>query len=564
MQFPGANETDTAYQTLVTGPVAPSSPSGFYAALLELRRWWATELAKEGMMELHLPSSGNTNGTYLKTQAVAAIVRSMITRQNVWHPRYGTSPGLGDDNRDGLPEVFTSTATAALEMGAMPYAKGVIDNYLRFFVRDDGMLTHHGTEVPASARVLTVFALYDGYSGGSDAAFMLEHFSKAKALGDWLLFRRSLSLKLAKSDARYGIPQGDAEAENFPYVMYHQAAPLHFYSSASEMYRAFTELGAVWVAVGKKAGRADVSEHGAKLLAAAPLLRADLHTSLNRTVYATGNPAAPRCWPFVAEVNDTGGQMAHPHRGYPQLLYSGVLTAAQVDDIFNYMGNVNRSLTLGVPGWGTTISTRAPFGMAFALLQNDMIERFLLHFYAVSAHAHTRGTWVTPESVDLADRDAGSAPYASTGVHMVPTYLKWMLCFEEPETRTLWLGKAVPRDWLRAGETPIVATGVTTRYGRLSFRLTATATAGGRSTSAVGYSVHVNVTMPAGDRSPAGGLRVRVRAPLEHAGKMSAVTVGGKPWPRFDAGTETVDFTADELTPALRATGLPRMVAIFT
>jgi len=149
-------------------------------------------------------------------------------------------------------------------------------------------------------------------------------------------------------------------------------------------------------------------------------------------------------------------------------------------------------------------------------------------------------------------------------VNNIPLCIKWMLCFEEPETRTLWLGKAVPRDWLRAGETPIVATGVTTRYGRLSFRLTATATAGGRSTSAVGYSVHVNVTMPAGDRSPAGGLRVRVRAPLEHAGKMSAVTVGGKPWPRFDAGTETVDFTADELTPALRATGLPRMVAIFT
>ena len=145
----------------------------------------------------------------------------------------------------------------------------------------------------------------------------------------------------------------------------------------------------------------------------------------------------------------------------------------------------------------------------------------------------------------------------------IPLCIKWMLCFEEPETRTLWLGKAVPRDWLRAGETPIVATGVTTRYGRLSFRLTATATAGGRSTSAVGYSVHVNVTMPAGDRSPAGGLRVRVRAPLEHAGKMSAVTVGGKPWPRFDAGTETVDFTADELTPALRTTGLPRIVVVF-
>ena len=35
--------------------------------------------------------------------------------------------------------------------------------------------------------------------------------------------------------------------------------------------------------------------------------------------------------------------------------------------------------------------------------------------------------------------------------------LKWMLCFEEPQTRTLWLGKAVPRDWLVTGEAPIAA-----------------------------------------------------------------------------------------------------------
>ena len=52
-------------------------------------------------------------------------------------------------------------------------------------------------------------------------------------------------------------------------------------------------------------------------------------------------------------------------------------------------------------------------------------------------------------------------------------------------------------------------------------------------------------------------------APLAHAGKLSEVTVGGRPWKHFDAAEETVDFEAAELTPALIATGLPSIVATF-
>ena len=33
-----------------------------------------------------------------------------------------------------------------------------------------------------------------------------------------------------------------------------------------------------------------------------------------------------------------------------------------------------------------------------------------------------------------------------------PVYLKWMLCFEDPDTRTVWIAKATPRDWLSPQE----------------------------------------------------------------------------------------------------------------
>ena len=73
------------------------------------------------------------------------------------------------------------------------------------------------------------------------------------------------------------------------------------------------------------------------------------------------------------------------------MLYSSALTGQQVEDIYRYMNYVNRSLNMGTPGFSSSISSRAPFGLAYAVLQHDMIERFLLHFYTLSAHSYTRG-----------------------------------------------------------------------------------------------------------------------------------------------------------------------------
>jgi hypothetical protein len=46
-------------------------------------------------------------------------------------------------------------------------------------------------------------------------------------------------------------------------------------------------------------------------------------------------------------------------------------------------------------------------------------------------------------------------------------------------------------------------------------------------------------------------LRLRLRTPVAHAGKLSAVSVGGKPWKAFNAVAETLDFAAAALTPQL-------------
>jgi len=161
-----------------------------------------------------------------------------------------------------------------------------------------------------------------------------------------------------------------------------------------------------------------------------------------------------------------------------------------------------------------------------------------------------RGTFITPESVSITDR-SHVVSYSASGINNAPLCLKWMLVFEEPETKTLWLGKAVPRAWLAGTEAPLSVRNATTRYGRVSFAMQVAAAAQGPAAYAVKVSVAVPVGWSTAAGRPAGGLSVRVRAPLEHAGKMSGVTVGGKAWAGFDAATETVAFSTEQLAGSL-------------
>eukprot|EP00729_Bicosta_minor_P012126 gene12126-30363_t len=578
-------------------PEYVASASGFYENLLLTRYYWRNTIKDEGMAELELPSvkGGATNGTWLVKQAVHSIVRSMISRDDTWHGRYGVLPGYGLSMQDGFQDTFTATMTGALEMGSMPYARGVMDNWLRYYIRPNGGPTYRGEETAVQSRMLTLFALYVSYSGAAYTperkeaeAFLLSHFSKAKALGEWLMFRYNKSLVYPPNHPSHGIPAGDDEADCYIFHMYSNASAAslsHFYSSAAEMYRGFAELGAVWVSIGKSAARPDVSAHGAQLLATAPKLYDALHRSLKATTVNTNNTAAPRCLPTVSAR--TPGAPWGPSaegvcdqwdyfRTYNEMLYSGALTVQQIDDVYSDLALGNKTLcqpgstggtefcrpmTLGCTGYDEEQTTYTAYGMAYGLLNADMVERFLLHWFGMSAHTYTRGSWTVPEAVNP-DRDVGNTDYIAAGMMTSPSYLSWALKFEDLESKTLWLAKATPREWLRSGAAPLVANRLTSRYGRISYTLAAS---GGSGSGSVGggsgggaprtpYTVRANVTLPAGfgvsgASQPAGGLRLRLRVPVAHAGKLPSVTVGGKFWKAVDPAAETVDFAAAALSP---------------
>ena len=79
----------------------------------------------------------------------------------------------------------------------------MINNWLLYYVRDNGMTSYRSEELAQAGRMLTIFALYVSMTG--DAEFMLGHWAKAKALGDWLAYRWQASITdYTPDDPRYG------------------------------------------------------------------------------------------------------------------------------------------------------------------------------------------------------------------------------------------------------------------------------------------------------------------------------------------------------------------------
>lgn len=189
-------------------------------------------------------------------------------------------------------------------------------------------------------------------------------------------------------------------------------------------------------------------------------------------------------------------------------------------------------------GW---VGGDGDWGVGVALLER------LLHIR--SARIHSARNWSSIRSWQV-----GSTDYVAAGVHLAPSYLKWMLVYEDPNTQCVWLAKALPRAWLAPGGKPVVVRRAPTRYGRVGYTLTAAAatTAGATATLVTtAYTVRANVTLPVtylGASGPVGGVMLRLRAPVANAGKLAKVTVGGKPWTGFDAHKETVTFAPGILT----------------
>jgi len=109
---------------------------------------------------------------------------------------------------------------------------------------------------------------------------------------------------------------------------------------------------------------------------------------------------------------------------------------------------------------------------------------------------------------------------------VAPLLTKWMLVFEDPNSNTLWLAKATPRNWMEDGKT-ISVTNAPTRWGRISFTL--------RSHLA---ESRIDGTVILPPQKAPDIIKLRLRVP--EGNQIHSVIIGSRNWGEFDVAQETV------------------------
>jgi hypothetical protein len=162
------------------------------------------------------------------------------------------------------------------------------------------------------------------------------------------------------------------------------------------------------------------------------------------------------------------------------------------------------------------------------LADNDQADQLVLSLYGMLAAAMTPRTFVSGEGATVTPLDGSSyramylPPNAASNAAFLET-LRLMLVHETPTG--LQLAYSTPRAWLLPGKR-IAVSRFPTSFGVLSYSLR---------TSAVAVQASVEV--------PERARRLALRLRLPRGRRIVAVTLGGRPFRRFDAASSTLDLS---------------------
>jgi len=440
----------------------------------------------------------------------------------------------------------------------------VLQNWLRFYLRKDGV-RYRGPELAIDGRMLTIFAHFYSYTG-DPTELLYQHREVIMGVVSRLRMVRARGQAHGKDDPRYGfgMPAANDEADmwtatvacgrlygNVTARAHDCITELPYIDIATEMVRGFYELGQMWLRIAAAKGDKVMAVTGEQLLKESQELRSDMMEALERSTVRTDanlpNVNAT-CHPWIwgwgtCQHNGSPSYeaatytMPTPNIGgtpkpYNTAMFSGVLPRPVVKNIVDFHKQYNSQLA-NISPWGPGAPGYCAFfayGWGFGLIQHDLLDTFFVHYFTQSQHGMTRGTWTAPEC-PVFDRDKPSSGYAAPSQALLPTLTKWMLVFEDPETKVLWLGKAIPRVWLSVGEL-IQIHQAPTRYGRVSMTIAAR----------TNEMFEVNVTVPLDFSWPAGGIRLRLRTPYFPRKRLTKANVGSTPWP-VNATEETLVFS---------------------
>ena len=245
-----------------------------------------------------------------------------------------------------------ASVQAALEWGLFPWAKEILDNYLTYYVRENGAIFYRGLEMPQQGRMLTLISMYHRYTG--DARLLAHHLPKIQGVVQMLNDRRERSLKSQANPSQYGMPTGNDEADLWQSTVSGRPnsakTEMPFVSIAAEMWRGYRDCGASLIEVANSLSQEqhDLKRRmialGEGMNATSLKLMSDLKQSMALDRFPDGN--GTYCHPYVSGVKECGflpnasypsHRASEPWRTYSELLYSGAVDAASTAEILSWM-----------------------------------------------------------------------------------------------------------------------------------------------------------------------------------------------------------------------------------
>lgn len=424
-------------------------PAEFYHALFCFFGDWAR---LQPNLRVDLPEPR------LRDASLAAIARAITTFVEE-HPKYGLG-GYAADQHDGFPPTILWMTNACLEWGMIDGAKRYLTYYFDHFVTADGTLNYYGPAVSEYGQMLDLVGRYVRYT--DDGEWLARYNGKVAAIASHLRSLRAESLEQPKDAITRGLLYGSPEADTRKETEYH-------FSGAAWAYRGLLELSRLY-------REYDRASEANRLAAEAAGLRDDLNRAARASLVPGDPPFVPPYpgldTPFPTMTADRLASYTN-YRYWPELLSAEALEPDLAEAVFEYRRRMGGELMATTRFSGHLDDW--PFAhQARAFLAADRIDQFLLGLYGHLAVHQMPGTFCSYEQVmiDGADPRTYRADYCVPAQLTIPLLVRWMLVFEERDSDTLWLCKAVPRRWFAPGQHFSVRN-APTRWGPVSFRVRA-------------------------------------------------------------------------------------------
>jgi hypothetical protein len=487
-------------------PIRPhKTADDFYPALIRYADYWESKL-KDGIT-LTLPDQTWAD---MGTHAFAA---ELVQRGGGVSPRYGAfDRDYAGSEYSGFQDILTTSLTANLVWGRFEQARAVLENYMDWYVYDNGDIKMRGPEVPQFGLSLSLIARYVQYTG--DTALVEKYKGKIIAWANFLTYRQDENLKLPEDNPYYGLISGWSESDS---SLYYDAWRWNkpYWNNGAFAARGLKDLSKIET----------FADYAEDWTSRAEQLINQTSKTLDRFIQTNFTPPyvpvlaneTTHVIESLTEDQDAGTDISPQkwaHRVYAELLHASVLSSNHTNMVIDSMQAYGIT-SLGIVANVTPLrpDTRdilgfISYGYALSLLLQDRIDEFVLFLYSHRYHVHNRGLWIAAE---VAGTGGGSSTYCQPAEFAVPILLRAALLFEHPDEEVLFVTRGLPRRWLSKGKVRLQR--APTKWGLIDLETELDQKAG-RVTTVLNF-----------DKAPPAEVRVKLRLP--EGSQLKGATVNG-------------------------------------